>query len=73
VNVGQELVDVLPLDDVWVTANFKETQLARLRPGQPEKSMWTHMAASGRAASAIWVPGPGLYLAYCPKMPPIIT
>src|ERR1700735_3762866 len=34
VNVGQDLVDVLPLDDVWVTANFKETQLARLRPGQ---------------------------------------
>ena len=34
VNIGQELVDVLPLDDVWVTANFKETQLARLRPGQ---------------------------------------
>jgi multidrug resistance efflux pump len=35
VNIGQELVDVLPLDDVWVTANFKETQLARLRSGQP--------------------------------------
>ena len=35
VNIGQELVDVLPLEDVWVTANFKETQLARLRPGQP--------------------------------------
>jgi multidrug resistance efflux pump len=35
VNIGQGLVDVLPLDDVWVTANFKETQLARLRPGQP--------------------------------------
>jgi multidrug resistance efflux pump len=35
VNIGQDLVDVLPLDDVWVTANFKETQLARLRPGQP--------------------------------------
>ena len=35
VNIRQELVDVLPLDDVWVTANFKETQLARLRPGQP--------------------------------------
>jgi membrane fusion protein (multidrug efflux system) len=28
-------VDVLPLDDVWVTANFKETQLAHMRPGQP--------------------------------------
>jgi membrane fusion protein (multidrug efflux system) len=35
VNIGQELVDVVPLDDVWVTANFKETQLAHMRPGQP--------------------------------------
>jgi membrane fusion protein (multidrug efflux system) len=24
----------VPLDDVWVTANFKETQLAHMRPGQ---------------------------------------
>jgi len=35
VSIGQELVQVVPLDDVWVTANFKETQLARMRPGQP--------------------------------------
>jgi membrane fusion protein (multidrug efflux system) len=35
VSVGQELVTVVPLDDVWVTANFKETQLAHMRPGQP--------------------------------------
>src|SRR5580692_4394788 len=35
VGVGQELVEVVPLDDVWVTANFKETQLAHMRPGQP--------------------------------------
>jgi membrane fusion protein (multidrug efflux system) len=34
VSIGQELVEVLPLDDVWVTANFKETQLAHMRPGQ---------------------------------------
>ena len=37
VSVGQELVDVVPLDDVWVTANFKETQLERMRPGQHVK------------------------------------
>jgi membrane fusion protein, multidrug efflux system len=37
VSVGQELVDVVPLDDVWVTANFKETQLEHMRPGQPVK------------------------------------
>lgn len=35
VTVGQELVDVVPLNDVWVTANFKETQLATMRPGDP--------------------------------------
>jgi membrane fusion protein (multidrug efflux system) len=35
VSIGQELVDLVPLDDVWVTANFKETQLAHMRPGQP--------------------------------------
>jgi len=37
VSVGQELVDIVPLDDVWVTANFKETQLAHMRPGDPVK------------------------------------
>ena len=35
VNVGQELIDVVSLDDVWITANFKQTQLVHLRPGQP--------------------------------------
>jgi len=35
VSVGQELVDVVPLDDVWVTANFKETQLEHMKAGQP--------------------------------------
>ena len=35
VSIGQELVDVVPLDDVWVTANFKETQLVHMRPGEP--------------------------------------
>lgn len=34
VSVGQELVDVVPLDDIWVTANFKETQLEHMEPGQ---------------------------------------
>jgi len=34
VSIGQELVTVAPLNDVWVTANFKETQLAHMRPGQ---------------------------------------
>ena len=34
VQVGQEILSIVP-DDVWITANFKETQLAKMRPGQP--------------------------------------
>jgi len=33
--VGQRLGNVVPLDDVYIDANFKETQLKRVRPGQP--------------------------------------
>jgi len=32
---GTMLMTVAPLEDVWVDANFKENQLAHLRPGQP--------------------------------------
>ena len=35
VQTGQRLASLVPLDDVYIDANFKETQLARLRPGQP--------------------------------------
>jgi membrane fusion protein, multidrug efflux system len=33
-SVGQDLMTIIPLTDLWVTANFKETQLARMCPGQ---------------------------------------
>ena len=32
---GQELMKVINLDDIWITANFKETQLREMRAGQP--------------------------------------
>jgi membrane fusion protein (multidrug efflux system) len=35
VQPGQELMTIIQLDDVWVTANFKETQLRLMHPGQP--------------------------------------
>jgi membrane fusion protein (multidrug efflux system) len=37
VQPGQQLVTIVPLADVWITANFKETQLRYMRPGQPVK------------------------------------
>jgi len=34
VSPGEQLLAIVPLDDVWVTANFKETQLSRMKAGQ---------------------------------------
>jgi membrane fusion protein (multidrug efflux system) len=34
VSIGQELMRVINLDDIWVTADFKETQLKRMQVGQ---------------------------------------
>ncbi len=34
VSVGQNMLTIVPLVDLWVTANFKETQLNSIRPGQ---------------------------------------
>lgn len=34
VQSGQQLLTVVPLDEVWITANFKETQLRHMKVGQ---------------------------------------
>lgn len=34
VDPGEQLLTVVPLDQVWITANFKETQLKNMRVGQ---------------------------------------
>ena len=34
VQPGQPLMTLIPLEEVWVTANFKETQLENMHPGQ---------------------------------------
>jgi membrane fusion protein, multidrug efflux system len=35
VQAGQEMMTLVPLEDVWITANFKENQLRQMHPGQP--------------------------------------
>jgi len=35
VQTGQRIASLVPLSDVYIDANFKETQLTRIRPGQP--------------------------------------
>ena len=48
VQPGQALLALIPLKNVWVTANFKETQLAGVHPGQ---SAEVHVDMYGRTIS----------------------
>ena len=45
VQPGQQLLTVVPLDEVWITANFKETQLKQMRVGQKAE---IHADSNGR-------------------------
>ena len=45
VQPGQQLMALVPVEDVWVTANFKETQLRYMRPGQKAR---IHVDTFGR-------------------------
>lgn len=37
VQPGQQLLTLIPLDQIWITANFKETQLKHMHTGDPAK------------------------------------
>lgn len=54
IEAGQPLFSLVEKDDWWVTANFKETALARIRPGQPVSisvDMYPDLKLAGKVAS----------------------
>jgi membrane fusion protein (multidrug efflux system) len=65
---GTVMMTVTPLDSVWVDANFKENQLARLRPGQPVRleadAYGSSVEFHGRVAG--FSPGTGAAFALLP-------
>jgi membrane fusion protein, multidrug efflux system len=54
ITAGQSLFSLVEKNDWWVTANFKETALSRIQPGQPasiEVDMYPDLKLSGKVAS----------------------
>jgi membrane fusion protein (multidrug efflux system) len=45
VQTGQQLLTIVPLEEIWITANFKETQLRQMKVGQKAD---IHVDSSGR-------------------------
>jgi membrane fusion protein (multidrug efflux system) len=67
VNVGTQVIAVVPLPNIWVTANFKETQMTNVREGNPATvtvDAFPDLALTGRVDS--WSPGTGSTFALLP-------
>ena len=67
VNVGTQVIAVLPLPNIWVTANYKETQMTNIRVGQPARvavDAFPDLKLTGHVDS--WSPGTGSTFALLP-------
>ena len=67
VSAGTEVISLVPLPDVWVIANFKETQMTRVRVGQPASATvdaFPGVVLHGRVDS--WSPASGAQFSLLP-------
>ena len=67
VNVGNQVVNVVPLPNLWVVANFKETQLTRVRATNSARvtvDAFPSLVLTGRVEN--WSPGTGSTFALLP-------
>ncbi|MFK4511440.1 HlyD family secretion protein [Bradyrhizobium daqingense] len=65
---GASLLDIVPVRDVWVVANFKETQIEQIRPGQRVRIVvdgYRHTALDGVVDS--FAPGSGSAFSMLPS------
>ena len=67
VNIGTQVIAVVPLPNIWVIANFKETQMTNMRAGQSASvtvDAFPDLKLTGRVES--WAPGTGSTFALLP-------
>lgn len=65
-NVGTILFAIVPLNEIWVDANFKETQLKRLRIGQPVELIADKNGRKYHGKIAGFYPGTGAIFSLLP-------
>ena len=67
VSVGTEVINLVPLPNVWIVANYKETQVTRIRVGQPARATvdaFPGVVLHGHVDS--WSPASGAQFALLP-------
>ena len=74
VQPGQGLLMIVPLDDIWITANFKETQLKGMHAGQAVRIHVDSLDRDFQGKSRIFPARPGRSSAcFRRRMPPVTT
>ena len=67
VNVGTQVIAAIPLPNIWVIANYKETQMTQVRIGDPARvtvDAFPDLVLTGQVES--WSPGTGSTFALLP-------
>jgi membrane fusion protein (multidrug efflux system) len=67
INTGAQVIDVVPLPNLWVIANYKETQMTNVRIGEPATvtvDAFPDLKLTGHVES--WAPGTGSTFALLP-------
>ena len=67
VNIGTQVIAVVPLPRIWVIANYKETQMTNVRLGEPARvtvDAFPNLVLTGHVDS--WSPGTGSTFALLP-------
>jgi membrane fusion protein, multidrug efflux system len=67
VNIGTQVIAMVPLPNIWVIANYKETQMTHVRLGQPARvtvDAFPNLVLTGHVDS--WSPGTGSTFALLP-------
>jgi membrane fusion protein (multidrug efflux system) len=67
VNIGTQVIAVVPLPNIWVIANYKETQMTNIRAGQPARIVvdaFPDLRITGHIEN--WSPGTGSTFALLP-------
>jgi membrane fusion protein (multidrug efflux system) len=67
VNIGTQVIAVVPLPNIWVIANYKETQMTNIRAGQPARIVvdaFPDLRITGHVEN--WSPGTGSTFALLP-------
>jgi multidrug efflux pump subunit AcrA (membrane-fusion protein) len=59
VTAGTRMLSIVPVDNLWIEANYRETQVGRMKIGDPARGVYSRMLRKpdGSSRHSWWTPG----------------